>query len=405
MDRHGDGIEDIDAPDGPSGATASAPAQRFMRRVVALKGLTHGTNFGIWCQVAEMKLKASRTDDETQKAAVYEALMDVPIPYAAAEPLLQEPTKTAQQVLQELARGSLSDWIHRKREPKWTKWSPEYATLRAHIGALKNEAQDSGCNDSQLRSGFMLTISGLSQSIASERLALEPNISSTDLMDGVLDAVENDVTETDLDLLESTVQEAGETTDTCASRVYNKTLKVLSAQQQGKVTVDDVKKKARRVFVRALKPPIGPRVRAVFPDTWEKAVTIARQVENEVGVVQEAKIGVIGSGRGRGRGAWRGRGGTTRGGGTYRGGGAGGRGGARSNNSSSSSSSFNASNVACHACRQTGHLVKNCPNHVRKCYICDGTDHLAAQCPNNPNKNAPGGGVAQNQGAAAAAPQ
>ena len=48
-------------------------------------------------------LMASHTDDATQKVAIYEALMDVPIPYAVVEPLLQESSKTAQQVLQELA--------------------------------------------------------------------------------------------------------------------------------------------------------------------------------------------------------------------------------------------------------------------------------------------------------------
>ena len=62
---------------------------------------------------------------------------------------------------------------------------------------------------------------GVAQSIVSERLRTEPTTSAKALMEAIIGTVENDVTETDLDILEGTKQRAGKTVDAFATRIYD----------------------------------------------------------------------------------------------------------------------------------------------------------------------------------------
>ena len=342
-----------------------------------------------------------------QKAAVMEVLMEVPKVYKLAEGWFASDSMTAVMILEQLAKGPLKNWVFKKRDPKWMKWDSTKTSLRAHIGALKLEAEQSGCSDEALRSGFVTTTTGVPLSIATNRIKTEPNVRAKQLMQEVLDNVENNVTEVDVDMLDDMLQNGGETTDKLGERVYENCFRVMSAQ--GVTDLKEIEKKARRIFVKALRPPIGPRVRAGFPETWQRAVLIARQVESEVGVYQGAsKIGAVG-GRGGGRVRGSGRGGSLRGGV--------GRGGrsyanvAHNNNNNNSGAasgsgrggSSSSSSIICHVCSQPGHVARNCPNKKRACYTCGDTSHIAANCPNKP---APGGGAAvQNNGVAAAPAQ
>ena len=96
FDDDGDGFDDVDAPTAAGGGGGSI---RVMRRGVQLKAPVHGTNFGTWCQVAIVRLKASKAEEGLQKAAIYEALMEIKKAFDVAEPLLEDQNPTAIQVL------------------------------------------------------------------------------------------------------------------------------------------------------------------------------------------------------------------------------------------------------------------------------------------------------------------
>ena len=64
-------------------------------------------------------------------------------------------------------------------------------------------------------------------------------------MEAIIGTVENDVTETDLDILEGTKQRAGKTVDAFATRIYDQTSKILSAQEGG-TNLLSIRNKAKR---------------------------------------------------------------------------------------------------------------------------------------------------------------
>ena len=53
-----------------------------------------------------------------------------------------------------------------RRRPNWARFDPNKDTIRAHSIVLKNEAEDVGASDTELRSAFMSTISGRAQQLA-----------------------------------------------------------------------------------------------------------------------------------------------------------------------------------------------------------------------------------------------
>ena len=251
--------------------------------------------------------------------------MEIKKAFDVTEPLLEDQNLTAVQVLERCKAGTLRDWIVKKREPKFTVWDSKTTSLRAHIGALEIEAGDSGCSDDQLRSGFVLTTTGMAKSIADTRVKTDSTVTAKELMEETLRAVENNITDTDETMLDSIAQASGETTDKLAERIIEGHYRILSTR--GITEKSEIERRSKRVFCKALKDPIGSRVRAAFPETWNRATEIARQVEGEIGVYNEARIGAMGGGRGRGKGNWQKRGG--QGGGSQRGGGQGGGGGGR----------------------------------------------------------------------------
>ena len=389
--------DELDAPDASSTPASTSPA------TVSLTPMKHNNRFSEWCWVSAQKLKASTASVAIKRAAILEALQGTKA-FVLARPLVEDSSLVPVQILRQLAEGELSEWVYKNREPKWKKWDPT-SSLRAHTTVLLLERDDSGADEDSFMTGFLSSISGAPQSIATERQKADPTMSTEELMASLVKAVENDVTDADLDILEATVQQPTETTDQYAQNIYEAASRILLAQNPS-TTIPTIQQTAKRIFLRGLRGETGERTRNAFPQTWDHALLISRQAEAKypatTATIAPAAYGRGGGGGGRGRGygnSNRGRGGG-RGRGAHRGRGRGGgygRGGGTGNSGGGQSTS--GMDIICRGCGNAGHIVRNCPDKVRKCYSCDSPDHLIANCPTkNTSGSAPSGGAAGNAG-------
>ena len=363
---------DEDVVDAPTTTTAT----------LHIPALAPGVRFPAWARSAELRLQASSAVEATKIIHVFDALL-LHSNILAKFTELKKTGKNALQIVQALKVDPELATYQKKvrRRPNWARFDPNKDTIRAHSIVLKNEAEDVDASDAELRSAFMSSISGRAQQLAVLKKESEPDISANDLMNHVIKRLEDKETSTDMARLYNLKPKENESANDYANRLIEETTRILFKRNY---TAEQVDENARIVFINNIGGTIGERLQDACPETWEKAVEMARQVEARLKA--EGNDGKLGAFRGRGGGKG-GRGG--------RGGGQGGRndgdrgnddrgnrnndnrnrgdGGGRSRRNKDDRSGTRKSKGAewildaeCNHCHEIGHIKIGCPKLLAK---------------------------------------
>ena len=365
--------DEVDAPDPPSPSSRSTP--------IHIPNLRPGVTFAAWARSAELRLKASSASEQDKTLSVFESLI-------AHTTLLEEfsrlkkadSSRTAEQVLRLIsADEKFSTYVqHVRRRPNWARFDPVRDTLRAHAIVLENEARDCGAADSELKSAFLTTISGRAQQLAVLKHQTDPKISARELMDHCIQRLENRETSTDLSLLMKIVPKDKECVSDFANRLIEEATRILFSRNYSSDQIED---QSRLIFINNIGGVIGEKLQDLAPETWDRAVTVARNVEARLNLERDSTphLGAFnsrggGSRGGKGGGSRGGGGGSNRGGGNNRGGGGGHRGGGGGYRGGGSHSGARPKTkdlswtltAECHECGEKGHIRIQCPTLIKK---------------------------------------
>ena len=260
-----------------SGTGGGASAKTTSIELIPLKT---GVYFRDWVPAACLRLRSSTASHDIKTGEVMEALMEHP-------PLLQEvinqktsaPAKKVIDIIEGMRRGEFGDYIKKvKRTANWPKFTAK-DTIRSYTVAFRMEMKDSGRDDEEARSAYVCGLNGTPRTIATMKVTSSPLISFEDLAAYLIATLESRETEADLNMLDAMTDRPGQTVEEYARAVLEEATRVLSAHGYSD---EQIRSRAHQIFVRNLRGAVGDKLRDLFPETWDKAILLARNIESKM---------------------------------------------------------------------------------------------------------------------------
>ena len=260
-----------------SGTGGGASAKTTSIELIPLKT---GVYFRDWVPAACLRLRSSTASHDIKTGEVMEALMEHP-------PLLQEvinqktsaPAKKVIDIIEGMRRGEFGDYIKKvKRTANWPKFTAK-DTIRSYTVAFRMEMKDSGRDDEEARSAYVCGLNGTPRTIATMKVTSSPLISFEDLATYLIATLESRETEADLNMLDAMTDRPGQTVEEYARAVLEEATRVLSAHGYSD---EQIRSRAHQIFVRNLRGAVGDKLRDLFPETWDKAISLARNIESKM---------------------------------------------------------------------------------------------------------------------------
>ena len=188
-------------------------------------------------------------------------------------------TKKIGKIIEELAHGDFENYYKPvKRKPNWPKFG-EKDTIRAFTAAFSLEKTDSGADEKEARAAYVCGLTGAPRTIATMKVTSSPLISFADLSEYLITALESRETEADMTMLDAMTDRPGQSVEDYGRAVLEKATRVLSAHGYND---DQIHARARQIFVRNLRGLVGDKLRDLYPETWEKAISLARNIESKM---------------------------------------------------------------------------------------------------------------------------
>ena len=245
---------------------------------IELAPLKPGQRFVNWVAAAAHRLMASCASADAKLGEVLEALLDHP---QLVERVLDlhaaAPHRRVGELLDDMAEGEFKNYKKKpKRKPNWPKFGAK-DTVRAFTSAFNMEVQDSGADDEEARAAYVCALSGRPRTIATMKTTSDPGISFEDLAVYLIRTLESNETDADLQMLDAMVDRPGQNTQDYGEELLEESTRILSAHGYND---EQIRARAKQVFVRNLRGPVGDKLRNLFPETWEKALALARNIES-----------------------------------------------------------------------------------------------------------------------------
>ena len=266
-----------------SGAAASAGTASTSSRsaILDIAPLKTGVRFRDWAAAAALRLAASSASAGAKMGEVLEALLDHPVLVQYIISVIERQPRTAiGDLLDQMGSGDFADYVKKpKRKPYWPKFADNRDTIRAFTAAFAMEVRDSGADDEEARSAYVCALSGRPRTIATMKTESSPSISFADLSSYLISTLESRETEADLSMLDAMADRAGQPVDEYGRALLEESTRVLSAHGYND---EQIRARAKQIFVRNLRGTVGDRLRGLFPETWEKALALARNIESQL---------------------------------------------------------------------------------------------------------------------------